>query len=65
MYGIYELEDDKEEVEGTVLGGGGVEISIMSVVYPHRIVSVSSLCNFLSVGSSSKTAHCPLYISRG
>ena len=32
--GTDELEEDKEEVEGTVLGGGGDEVSIMPVVYP-------------------------------
>ena len=34
MYRTDESEDKEEEVEGKVLGGGGDEFGIMSVVYP-------------------------------
>ena len=44
MYVAYFLEEDKEEVEGTVLGGGGDEVSIMPVVSPvGRLVSHHSV----------------------
>ena len=52
-----ELEEGKEEVEGTVLGGGGDKVSIISVVSLRGSVSVSSLDYFSSVGSSSKPSH--------
>ena len=48
-----------------MLGGGGDEVGIMPVIYPHWTVSVSSLGYFSSVGSSSKH-YCPsLYLSLG
>ena len=50
-------------MEGTVLGGGGYEVSIMPVVYPHGTVSVSSLGYFSSVGSSSKPSYPSLNLS--
>ena len=34
LYGTEKSEENKEEVEGGVIGGGGDEASIMSVVYP-------------------------------
>ena len=35
-----ESEEDEEEVEGKMIGGGGDEVSVMSVVYPvGRLVS--------------------------
>ena len=40
-----------------MLGGGVEDVSIVSVVYTRGTVSVSSLCYFLSVGSSSKPSH--------
>ena len=33
VYGTDELEEDKEEVEWTVIGGGVYEISVMPVVH--------------------------------
>ena len=36
-----------------MLGDGGEYVSIVPVVYPHGVVSVSSLGYFSSVGSSS------------
>ena len=47
----------KKKVEGTVLRGGGDEFSVMTVVYPCGMVSVSSLGYFLSVGSLSNPSH--------
>ena len=44
VYGTIELEEDEEEVEGTVIGGGVDEVSILSVVYrlvPYNIVHLS------------------------
>ena len=40
-----------------MLGGGGEEFSIMTIVYPYGTVSVSSLGSFLSFSSSSKPSH--------
>ena len=40
-----------------MLGGGGDEFSIMPVVYPCEMVSVSSLGYFLSVSTSYKPSH--------
>ena len=57
LYGTGELEEDDEEVEGVVLGCGGDEVSVIPVVYPRGMVSVSSLGYFLTVGSSYKTSH--------
>ena len=50
VYRTDESEEEKQEVEGSVLGGGGDEISVISIVYPHGTVSVSSLGSFSSVG---------------
>ena len=50
-------------MEGTVLGGGVDEVSVMPVVYPRGTVSVSSLGYFLSVGSSSEPSHPSVPIS--
>ena len=57
MYSTHESEEDEEEVEGVVLGGGCDEVSVMPDGYPRGTVSVSSLGSFLSVGSSSKPSH--------
>ena len=65
MYRTDESEENKEEAEETVLGGGGDEVSFMLVVYPHGTVSVSSLGYFLSVGSSSKPSNNSLPLSLG
>ena len=46
-----------------MIGYGSDEVSIMSVVYPHALVIVSSLGYFLSVGYSYKTFHCYLPLS--
>ena len=47
-----------------MLVGGGDEVSDMPVIYPHGMVSVSSLGSFLSISSSSKPYHpsLPLYL---
>ena len=65
MYITEELEEDKEEVEGTVHFYGGDEVNIVAFVYPRGTVSVSSLGYFSSVGSSSKPSHSSLPISFG
>ena len=49
MYGTDKSEEDEEELEGTVLGGGGDDVSDMPVVYPRGTVSISSLNYFSSV----------------
>ena len=46
-----------------MLGCGGDEVSIMSVVSPCGLVSVSSLGSFLTVSSSSKRSNYSLPIS--
>ena len=48
-----------------MLGGGVEDVSIVSVVYTRGTVSVSSLCYFLSVGSSSKPSNPYLPVSFG
>ena len=63
VYRMEKLEDYEEEVEGTALGYGGEEVSIVPDVYPCGTVSVSSLGYFLSVGSSSKPSHPSFTIS--
>ena len=63
MYSMEESEEDEEEVEGTVIWGGGNEVSIMSVVYLRETVSVSPLGYFLSVGLSYKPSHNSLPLS--
>ena len=65
VYRTDELEEDEEEVEGTVHFDGGDEVNIVTFVYPRGTVSVSSLGYFLSVGSSSKTPHPSLSLSLG
>ena len=64
VYRTDELEEDKEEVEGTVLGDGGYEVSIVPFVYPRGEVSVSLLDCFSSVDSSPKSSHpsLPFYV---
>ena len=57
MYRTDKLEEEKEEGEGTVHFDGGDEVSIMPFVYPRGTVSVSSICSFSFVGSSSKLSH--------
>ena len=65
VYCTDESEENEEYVEGTVLGGGGDEVSITPVVNPHGMVSVSSLCYFSSVGSSSKPYNPSVTLSLG
>ena len=65
VYRTEESEEDKEEVEGTVLGGGGEDVTIVPIVYPRGMVVVSSLGSFLSVGSSSKPSYPFLPVSLG
>ena len=48
-----------------MIGGGGEYVSLVPVVYPHGVVSVSSLGSFSSVGSSSKPYHPSLPVSLG
>ena len=63
VYRMNELEEDEEEVEGTVDFDGGEEVKYMPLVYPRGTVSVSSLGSFSSVGSSSKPSHPSLPLS--
>ena len=65
VYRSDELEEDKEEVEGTVDFDGGDEVNYVPFVYPRWTVSVSSLGYFLSVFSSSKPSHPSLPLSLG
>ena len=46
-------------------GGGGEDISIVSVVYPRGTMSVSSLGSFSPVDSSSKPSDTSLPVSLG
>ena len=46
VYRKKKLEDEKEEVEGTVLGDGGEDVSIALFLYTCGAVSVSSLGSF-------------------
>ena len=57
VYRTKKSEEYQEEVEGTVLEYGGKEFSIVPVIYPCGMVSVSSLGSFLSVGYFSKPSH--------
>ena len=41
MSDTVELEEDKEELVGTVLWGGSDEVIIMPVFYPHGPFSIS------------------------
>ena len=59
------MEEDEEEVEGTVDFDGGEGVNDMPFVYPRGTVSVSSLGSFLSVGSSFKPFHPSLLLSLG
>ena len=52
-------------MDGTVLWGGGEEVSIVPVVYPRGTVSISSLGYFSSVGSSSKPSYPSFPLSIG
>ena len=65
VYRMEELEDDEEEVEGTVDNDGGDEVNYVPFVYPRGTVSVSSLGSFSSVGSFSKSSHPSLPLSLG
>ena len=65
VYRIDELEEDEEELEGTVHFDGGDKVNIVPFVYPRGTVSVSSLGSFSSVGSSSKPSHPSLPLSLG
>ena len=46
VYRSDELEEDEKEVEWKVIEDGGEDVSIVPVVYPHGMVSVSSLGSF-------------------
>ena len=59
------MEEDEEEVEGTVDFDGGDEVNYVPFVYPCGTVSVSSLGSFSSVGSSSKPSNPSLPLSLG
>ena len=48
-----------------MLRGGGDEVSVMPVVYPRGMVSVSSPDSFSYVRSSSKPSHPSLPLSLG
>ena len=66
VYRMDKLEEDEEEVEGTMDFDGGDEVNYVTFVYPHGTVIVSSLGSFSPVGSSSKPSHpsLPLSLSR-
>ena len=51
------LDEEEEEVYGTLLGGGGDEVSTIPVVYPRGTVIIPSLGYFSSVGSSYIPSH--------
>ena len=64
MYRTGKSEENEERVEeGILLGNGGEDVSIVSVVYPCGTISVSSLDSFSYVGSSSKPYHTSLPVS--
>ena len=63
VYRTDELEEDEEELEGTVDFDGGNEVNYVPFVYPRGTVSVSSLGYSSSVGSSSKPSHTSLPLS--
>ena len=65
VYRTDELEEDEEEVEGTLDFNGGDEVNYVPFLYPRGMVSVSSLGSFSSVGSSSKPSHPYLPLSLG
>ena len=60
-----EFNEDKEEEEGSVLGGGVDEVSIIPVVYFRGAVSVSLLGYSSYVGSSSESSRPSLPLSLG
>ena len=64
VYIMDELEEDEEEVEGTVDLYGGDKVNYVPSVYPRGTVIVSSLGSFSSVGSSYKPSHPSLPLSR-
>ena len=63
VYRTDKLEEDKEEVEGTVHFDGGDEVNIAPFVHTGGTASVSSLGFFSSVGYSSKPSHPSLTLS--
>ena len=63
VYRMDKLEEDEEEVEGTVDLDGGDEVNYVPFVYPRGTVSVSELGSFSSVGSSSTPSHPSLPLS--
>ena len=63
VYRMEKLEEDEEEVEGTVDFDGSDEVNYVPFVYPRGTVSVSSLGSFSYVGSSSKPSHPSLPLS--
>ena len=65
VYRMDELEEDKEEVEGTVDSDGGDKVNYVPFVYPRGTVIVSSLGSFSSFGSSYKPSHPSLPLSFG
>ena len=65
VYRMDELEEDEEEVEGTVDSDGGDEVNYVPFVYPRGTVSVSSLGYLSPVGYFSKTFHPSLPLSLG
>ena len=65
VYRTDKLEEDEEEIEGTVDFDGGDEVNYVLFVYPRGTVSVSSLGSFLSLCSSSKPSHSSLPLFLG
>ena len=65
VYRMDELEEEEEEVEGSVDSDGGDDVNYMPFVYIRGTVSVSSLGSFSSVGSYSKPSHPSLTLSLG
>ena len=57
VYRTDELDEEEEELEGTVHLDGVDEFSIVTFIYPCGTVIVSSLGYFSSNGSSSKLSH--------
>ena len=51
VYSTYKSYNGGEKMEGTVIGGVGDEVSVITVVYTCGTVSVSSLGYILSFGS--------------
>ena len=65
VYRMDELEEDEEEIEGTVDFDGGYKVNYVPFVYPCGTVSVPSLGSFSSVGYSSKPSNPSLPLSLG